>query len=127
MKKQEITIRSEGDRDRVIQFLQTATIQPPLKVTMQTARAQRSIKQNSTWHGWFGIIAAETGHTMEEVKRHLTNEFTPLIENPFKPGEFIHKTTSELTTEEGAEFMQSIYQWACEFQIYLPHPDDQGR
>lgn len=123
----EITIRDEAQKDRVVNFISNLSHEKVWRVTITEHKKKRSLPQNSLWHKWFDIIAKETGATASDTKGDLTEMFCPEVESKIKPGTFRRKGTSELTTAEGAEFTDRVYQLACEFNIWLPHPDEQGR
>jgi len=107
------------------------------KVTVQikTRRKARSLVQNRLCHAYFGIIASESGNTLETVKSVLKRLFLtrdvldkdgdPVV-NP-KTGEVLTyvQDTSALSTVEMMEFTEQIRLWAMDFDIYLPLPDEQ--
>jgi hypothetical protein len=82
-----------------------------------------------------GIIASESGNTLETVKSVLKRLFLtrdvldkdgdPVV-NP-KTGEVLTyvQDTSALSTVEMMEFTEQIRLWAMDFDIYLPLPDEQ--
>jgi len=127
MRKQEIVIHTDAERERAIEFIRVLAPGKKWKVTISQYRKQRSLGQNALWHKWFGIIADETGDTAESVKEDMIDRFSPRIENKLQAGRMRPKRTHEFTTAEGAEFTERVYALAAEFSIWLPHPQDQGR
>lgn len=123
----EIIIRDEVSRERAVKFMWNLSHEKQWHVTITENKKRRSLPQNSLWHKWFDIIAKETGATQADTKGDLTEMFCPEVESKLKPGTFRRKGTSELTTAEGAEFTDRVYQLACEFNIWLLHPEDRGR
>lgn len=121
----EILIHDQVSRDRVVNFISCLSDQKKWRVTVVQHRKQRSNPQNRTWHGWFRQMSLDSGDTEHNIKEEAIRLFCPKVQSSLT-GEFVNKRTSQLTTEEGVEFMARVYQWACEFGIYLQHPDDQG-
>lgn len=129
MRKTEITIPAQDTviRKQVTDFITNLSLDKKWIVTVQEHKKRRSLPQNSLIHSWFGIIAKETGDDAESVKEDLIDRFSPRIESKLNPGHMRPKRTHEMDTAEMTEFVNRIYQLACEFGIWLPHPDDQGR
>lgn len=123
----EIVIQNDASRDRVVDFISKLSPEKRWHVTITENKKKRSLPQNALWHKWFDIIAKETGATQADTKGDLKEMFCPMVESKLKPGTFRRKDTSELNTAEGAEFTDRVYQLACEFNIWLPHPEDRGR
>lgn len=126
-KKQIIPIHNEAMRTRALDFIRGLDIEKSWEVTVGRFRQQRSSPQNALIHKWFGHIAEETGDTQDGVKETMIQLFSPVVESKFKPGVMRHKRTHEMDTAEMTDFVNRIYQCACEYGIFLPHPDDRGR
>lgn len=127
MKKQTIIIRDAPMRNRVMELISQLDIEKAWEVTVAHHRQNRSLPQNSLVHSWFSHIAESTGDDAKGVKEDMITAFCPMVESKIKPGVMRNKRTHELTTAEMATFVDSIYKCACEFGIFLPHPDDRGR
>lgn len=128
-RKTEITLHENDatSRKRVIDFITNLALDKKWVVTISAFKKTRSLGQNSLIHKWFGIIADETGDDAESVKEDMINRFSPRVDNKLAEGWERPKRTHEMDTAEMTDFVNRIYQLACEFNIWLPHPDDQGR
>jgi hypothetical protein len=127
MKKTERIIRNDVDKQQVCQFIQYLSENKPWEITIAEHRKKRSNPQNKTIHMWFATMSEESGASEDDVKEEMIQRFCPKAESTLTPGMWRPKRTHELDTVEMVEFMARVYQLACEFNIWLDHPDDQGR
>lgn len=94
------------------------------RVTLEPYRKPRSLEQNNTLHMWIHEIATATGHSNEEVKDWIKNDFYPKKETiAFGSYRVIPKSTSELTLNEMMDVMTQVQAWAINFDIEITEPD----
>lgn len=131
MKKNTRVLRKRADIGKLIEFIaplsQNDLEKYPISVTIEDHKKKRSNDQNALIHKWFAIMAKSTGHTEDDIKEDMITKFAPKVESKMYPGEYRSMRTHEMNTLQMTEFIARIYQLACEFNIMLPHPDDQGR
>lgn len=92
-------------------------------VTFSRPTTVRSNNQNRLYWGVVvQTIATETGHTSEEIHSVLKQMFLPRrFVTVGKHEHELHKTTTELTTEEFSLYLEQIRAWAStELNINLP-------
>lgn len=96
-------------------------------VRISKPRKIRSLKQNSYyWSVVVSMIAAETGHTPEDVHEILKEKFLPKkfirllgVEKEIK------KTTTDLTANEFTLYLDQIYAFAgAELGLRIPLPQE---
>lgn len=94
----------------------------------------RTNKQNAYLHALLGIVAIETGNTLEWVKveyyKKLVNPSYFCVEknDPYVGKGTELKSSTELTTAEFAQTTERFKRWAWEeANIYLPSPDEDER
>lgn len=122
----EIHIVGQPQREFAIRFIQRLSADKQWTVSIRPYRKKRTLDQNALIHGWFAIIARETGNDPGDVKEALKTEFLPprFVELNGKTVE-VRRETSKLDTKELAEFANRIQAWAAqEFGIVLPTRDD---
>jgi hypothetical protein len=122
-------IRDEAGRKRAMDFLAKLNLAKPWQMTIAPPRKKRSLDQNSLYHKWCSIVAAETGNSHNAVHEWAKDEFLPpvFIEIGGRRKE-IRRSTTELNTAEMSAYMDRFNAWAeSDLGIMLPHPDDLGR
>ena len=96
-------------------------------------RAQRTKLQNNYLHLILGVVAMETGNTIEYTKQEY---FKRLVNGPIfvqeKEDRFLGKVTilrssTDLTKEEMSTAIDRFQRWAAENGIYIPDPADEAR
>lgn len=95
-------------------------------VVIKKFRRKRTTSQNALLHKWFGIIADDTGNTIEDVKEAYRDMFLGKVE-VFLGGEsrLVGKSTTKLNTQEMSDFMGKIQAHAAsELIIRLPQPEE---
>lgn len=104
--------------------------------TIKIRRKPRSLSQNGLFHAYCGIIAEETGNSLERVKSTLKGLYA---KRPFKykddndvineqTGEVLTyiQDTSDMSTVEFGALIDKTRMFAAEwFQINLPLPEEQ--
>lgn len=123
----EIIIRGEIQRRFAITMIEKLSADKLWSVVIKPYVKKRTLDQNSLIHGWFSIIARETGNDPGDVKEALKDMFLPprFVELNGLTVE-VRRETSKLNTKELAEFANRVQAWAAqEFGMVLPTRDDQ--
>ena len=95
-----------------------------------TEKAFRSPNQNRYLHLLIGVVAIETGNTLEDAKKWYFKETCNPdlfhVQHRDKMGNCIDhiRSTAELTKEEMSTAIDRFKRWGAENGIYLPNPDD---
>jgi|SRR5882724_2739112 len=90
-----------------------------VEVVLRKRRRQRSLPQNS-WY-WSCIVmglAAETGHTSQEIHEALKHRFLSRIEGKLE----ITRSTADLTTAEFSEYCERCRVLAAEMGFLILSP-----
>lgn len=99
-------------------------------VVEMTERTFRTGQQNSYLHLLIGVVAMETGVTLDYAKREyfkiLVNReiFVRKITDSLAGEIEIVRSSAELTTEEMTMAIDRFKRWGAENGIYLPNPED---
>ena len=99
-------------------------------VVEMTERAFRSPNQNRYLHLLIGVVAIETGNTLEDAKKWYFKETCNPdlfhVQHRDKMGNCIDhiRSTAELTKEEMSTAIDRFKRWGAEHGIYMPNPDD---
>ena len=99
-------------------------------VVEQTEKTFRSPNQNRYLHLLIGVVAIETGNTMEDAKKWYFKETCNPdlfhVQHRDKMGNCIDhiRSTAELTKEEMSTAIDRFKRWGAENGIYMPNPDD---
>lgn len=95
-----------------------------------TEKAFRSPNQNRYLHLLIGVVAIETGNTLEDAKKWYFKETCNPdlfhVQHRDKMGNCIDhiRSTAELTKEEMSTAIDRFKRWGSENGIYMPNPDD---
>lgn len=95
-----------------------------------TEKAFRSTNQNRYLHLLIGVVAIETGNTLEDAKKWYFKETCNPdlfhVQHRDKMGNCIDhiRSTAELTKEEMSTAIDRFKRWGAENGIYMPNPDD---
>lgn len=95
-----------------------------------TEKAFRSPNQNRYLHLLIGVVAMETGNSLEDAKRwyfkETCNHDLFHVQRTDKMGNTIDhiRSSSELTKEEMSQAIDRFKRWGYENGIYMPSPDD---
>ena len=93
-------------------------------------KAFRSPNQNKYLHLLIGIVAIETGNTLEDAKKWYFKETcNPDLfhaQHRDKMGNYVDhiRSTAELTKEEMSIAIDRFKRWGYENGIYMPNPED---
>ena len=99
-------------------------------VVEMTERAFRSPNQNRYLHLLIGVVAIETGNTLEDAKKWYFKETCNPdlfhVQHRDKMGNCLDhiRSTAELTKEEMSTAIDRFKRWGAENGIYMPNPDD---
>ena len=99
-------------------------------VVEMTEKAFRSHNQNRYLHLLIGVVAIETGNTLEDAKKWYFKETCNPdlfhVQHMDKMGNCIDhiRSTAELTKEEMSTAIDRFKRWGAENGIYMPNPDD---
>lgn len=97
-----------------------------------TEKNFRTPNQNRYLHLLIGVVAMETGNSLEDAKRvyfkDLCNHNLFHIQRKDNLGNTIDhiRSSAELSTEEMTTAIDRFKRWAAENGIYLPDPDEKG-
>ena len=95
-----------------------------------TEKAFRSPNQNRYLHLLIGVVAIETGNTLEDAKKWYFKETCNPdlfhVQHRDKMGNCIDhiRSTAELTKEEMSMAIDRFKRWGAENGIYMPNPED---
>lgn len=95
-----------------------------------TEKAFKSPNQNRYLHLLIGVVAIETGNTLEDAKKWYFKETCNPdlfhVQHRDKMGNCIDhiRSTAELTKEEMSTAIERFKRWGAENGIYMPNPDD---
>ena len=97
-----------------------------------TEKAFRSLNQNSYLHLLLGVVAMETGNTLEDVKREYFKEMVnPDIFRAYKTDTRgntikVYRSSADVSKEEMSMAIDRFKRWGAENGIYLPSPEDKA-
>lgn len=98
-----------------------------------TDASKRSIQQNRYLHVCLGIIAIETGNSLEVVKEQIYKEtvcpdiYISFKDDPILGKVKIVKSTAKVKKEKMSESIDRLRKFAAEHGIYIPSPDDEAK
>lgn len=99
-------------------------------VVEMTEKAFRSPNQNRYLHLLIGVVAIETGNTLEDAKTYyfkkVVNQDLFQVYVKDNMGNTIDRlrSTAELTKEEMSMAIDRFKRWGAENGIYMPNPED---
>ena len=95
-----------------------------------TEKAFRSPNQNRYLHLLIGVVALETGNTLEDVKReYFKRMINPDIFMSYKTDTrgnsiAVYRSTTAVSKEELSTAIDRFKLWGHQNGIYMPNPDD---
>ena len=95
-----------------------------------TEKVFRSPNKNRYLHLLIGVVAIETGNTLEDAKKWYFKETCNSdlfhVQHRDKMGNYIDhiRSTAELTKEEMSMAIDRFKRWGAENGIYMPNPED---
>lgn len=114
--------RKEMEREAVASGLNE------FEVVLKKKTKSRSIQQNRWWWLCMSIMGEQLGYRREEMHEICKFKFLKRELIDTKSGEVFEylKSTTELSTTEFSELIESVIQWSAEqFKIVLPMPNEQ--
>lgn len=94
-----------------------------VRLSIEAMRDIRSVKQNAYYWGVvLPILSDETGHTAEEMHGTMALEFLSFYDAQFKVT--VIRSTTSLNKGEFIEYTAKIRQWASQFGILIPEPNE---
>lgn len=97
-----------------------------------TERSFRSLNQNSYLHLLIGIVAMETGNTLEDTKRcyfkELVNPGIFCLKRTDHLGNTIQvlRSSAQVSKEEMSTAIDRFKKWGADNGIYMPSPEDES-
>lgn len=102
------------------------------RVVELTERTGRTSRQNRYLHVCLGVVAMETGNTLDFVKKYylkeLVNPSLFIVERDDKIAGKVRvlRSTRDLTKEEMSLALDRFRDWAAGLGYYIPSPDDES-
>ena len=99
-------------------------------VVEMTEKAFRSPNQNRYLHLLIGVVAIETGNTLEDAKTYYFKKavnpdlFQVYVKDNMGNTIDRLRSTAELTKEEMSIAIDRFKRWGAENGIYMPNPED---
>jgi len=116
-------VATEQDRQDVIRRMSDLDLAKPWDVKIQ--RPTRTHSQNAMMWRWISEISKYTGYDKDDIHEYLKAKFLEPRVSVIRGVEIVRHTTTGLTTDQMAEYMDHIYRWAqTELNIRLPIPED---
>lgn len=97
-----------------------------------TDASRRSGQQNRYLHVCLGIIAVETGNSLEVVKQQIYKEtvcpdiYVTIKDDPILGQVKIVKSSAKISREQMSESIDRLRKFAADHGIYIPSPDDEA-
>ena len=101
-------------------------------VVEMTEKTFRTNNQNNYLHLLIGVVAMETGNTLEYTKevyfkKHLNPDiFVVVKEDKFLGKALVLRSSADLTIEEMSTAIDRFKRWGAENGIYMPNPGDES-
>lgn len=95
-----------------------------------TEKSFRSPNQNRYLHLLLGVVAMETGNTLEDVKReYFKNLVNPDIFRSYRVDTrgntiSVYRSTADVSKEELSVAIDRFKRWGHQNGIYMPNPED---
>lgn len=96
-----------------------------------TDASRRSTSQNSYLHLCLGIIADDTGNSLEAVKQYYKEQICPDIYVSYKEDRLLGKvkiveSSARISKEKMSQSIDRLRMFASNIGIYLPSPEDEA-
>ena len=97
-----------------------------------TEKTFRSKNQNSYLHLLLGVVAMETGNTLEDVKREYFKDLVnPDIFRYYRTDNRgntirVYRSSADVSKEEMSIAIDRFKRWGAENGIYMPNPGDES-
>jgi len=97
-----------------------------------TEKSVRTQGQNNYLHLLLGVVAMETGNTLEDVKREYFKDLVnPDIFRSYRTDNRgntirVYRSSAEVSKEEMSIAIDRFKRWGAENGIYMPNPGDES-
>ena len=97
-----------------------------------TEKSARTKGQNNYLHLLLGVVAMETGNTLEDVKREYFKELVnPDIFRSYRTDNRgntirVYRSSADVSREEMSMAIDRFKRWGAENGIYMPNPGDES-
>ena len=97
-----------------------------------TEKSARTKGQNNYLHLLLGVVAMETGNTLEDVKREYFKELVnPDIFRSYRTDNRgntirVYRSSADVSKEEMSMAIDRFQRWGAENGIYMPNPGDES-
>lgn len=98
-----------------------------------TDASKRSVQQNRYLHVCLGIIAIETGNSLEVVKQQIYKEivcpdiYVTYKDDPILGRVKIIKSSSRIKKEKMSESIDRLRKFASDHGIFIPSPEEEAK
>jgi hypothetical protein len=106
-------LRSSKERGHVIDILQGLDLSQRYELVLRLHKSRRSKSQNARYWAIIGVIAADTGHTAEELHEYCKREFLGLeVVHIFGKEHERTRSTTGMNTKEFSDYCERVEAWA---------------
>ena len=117
-------IRSQDIRDRCTRAIQDIDLEgKKQEVLIREHKNSRSVEQNNLFHAILRALAESTGHSVEEIKEYVSQEYLGSVEYTGLDGtpRTRVRSTSELDVEEMSGLIERVKQLANQLDVRMEH------
>jgi hypothetical protein len=117
-------IRSPIIRDRCAEAVQSIDLDgKQQEVIIREHKNSRSVEQNNFFHAMVRAIAESTGHSVDEIKEYVCQEFLGAVEYTGLDGTQRSRvrSTSELAVDEMTALIERVKQLANQLDVRMEH------
>lgn len=117
-------IRSQDIRDRCTRAIQDIDTEgKKQEVIIREHKNSRSVEQNNLFHAIIRALAESTGHSVEEIKEYVSQEYLGSVEYTGLDGtpRTRVRSTSELDVEEMSGLIERVKQLANQLDVRMEH------
>ena len=122
--KHRLIIQNEGVLKRAASILQSleGDFTELHEVIIRPYKSKRSDEQNRRLHKIIGMCAAESGETIDGMKKAFNRELLEPIAFKAKTNEPIYQSTADMNVSELCDFMSKVEMLAAQwFSVTLPY------
>jgi hypothetical protein len=124
-----IEVKDEAGRKRAIGLIASLDLTKPYTVVIEQQKKKRTLAQNNLMWAWLDkvvqCIHEDTGNDKEDIHEFFKLKFLPSrTVEVFGETERVAGSTTKLSPQEMADYMNKIYAWATtELGLILPVPE----
>lgn len=120
-----IKIINEETRIAAVNRINALHLNRPYEIVLDIYREPRSISQNRLYWLWLTCIMDETGNSRTDLHKYLKETYLPSKVEEINGVEIVKSgSTTSLNTKEFKFYLERVHQFAMEYNIYLPYPED---